>query len=64
MCLKNRDHGLYLAIEDIGLRVGFNEVVSAPLDGLQGVTQLSLRLQLRPVLNHTPGQHCHGVCEW
>lgn len=35
----------------------FDEIVGAPLYGVQGVIQLPLGLQLRPVLKDAPRQH-------
>ena len=47
----------YLAPEDVGLRVRFDEVVGAPLDGFQGVPKLTGALQVVAVLDDVPRQH-------
>jgi hypothetical protein len=50
----------YLAPEDVRLRVRFDEVVGAPLDGFQGVRELAGALQVVAVLDHVPRQHGDG----
>lgn len=40
--------------------VGFDEVIGAPLDGLERVRQLAGGSDLSAVLDHPPRQHCDG----
>lgn len=44
--------------------VGFDEVVSAPLDSFHGVAELPVRGQLLPILQYAPRHHGHRERHW
>lgn len=50
-----------LSVQNVGLRMGFDQIIRAPFDGRKGVGELVSGPEIRPEFDHAPCQHCDRV---